>query len=121
MTRARRSHPAVARFLLLLAFLVQSTYVQAHVHVAPLAAAAGIAAAESASHPAEDSSQHGPGDASSHCFQCWEAAVAGQYVAPPAVVLSPAPQSDRWVAVEGISEFGLGKSAHGWLSRAPPQ
>lgn len=120
-TGARPGRPALVRILLLVAFLVQSIFVQAHVHAAPLAATAGLAAFEAAEGQTDEPSQHAPGDASSHCFLCWEAAVAGQYVAPPAVVLPPALQPDRWVEAPGLSEFGLGKSFHGWLSRAPPQ
>jgi hypothetical protein len=117
-TGARPRHSAVARLFLLAAFLVQSLFVQAHVHAAPLAAPEAIAVA---ANPAGDPAQHGQGDASSHCFQCWQAAVAGHYVAPPAILLPPAPQPDRFVSAEQTAEFGLGKFSHGWLGRGPPQ
>lgn len=115
---ARPGLAFAARFLLLFAFLLQSTFVQAHVHAAPLAAP--VAAAEATS-GLPDEPTHAPDDASSHCFVCWEAAVAGNYAAPPAIVLPLPPQPDDFVSVARASELALGKSSHGWLSRAPPQ
>lgn len=110
---------ALCRVFLLVAFLVQSNLVQAHVHAAPLAAP--ISQSLDAAGQSNESSQHAPDGATGSCFLCWEAAVAGQYVAPPAIVLPPAPQPDSWVSVQRASEFALAKSSHGWLSRAPPQ
>jgi len=119
-TGARPTRSAVVRILLLVAFLVQSTLVQTHVHAAPLAAPAGISA-QNATGQSGGPSQHTPADTSGYCFVCWEAAVAGQFLQPTAVFLPPPPQPAGWEAPQFAAEFALGKVSHGWLSRAPPQ
>lgn len=118
-TGKRPGHSIVVRVLLLAAFLVQCTFVQTHVHAAPLAAPAGIAALDPAG-PAE-APAHGPDGASSYCFLCWEAAVAGQFVLPTMDSFAALPQPDGWIAAQAATSFALGKFSHGWLSRAPPQ
>ena len=119
-TRAASTRSAVARLLLLAAFLIQSTFVQAHVHAAPPATSAALSVSQDAG-PAGDASKHEPAGTSSYCFLCWEAAVAGQFIQPAATILPPPPQPDGWVVPRSEQAFALGKHSHGWQSRAPPQ
>lgn len=105
----------MCRLLLLAAFLVQSNLVQTHAH-----AAQPVAVSQAGPGNANDTPP-APADTADHCFMCWEAAVAGQYLTPSAPILPPPPDHARWEAARTEHEFALGRTPHGWLSRGPPQ
>jgi hypothetical protein len=103
-------------FLMLLVLLVQGTAVQTHVHWARQVSESAAASRGSiqAANPAQ-------GDSSADCPLCREAAMAGAYILPPAVVLPPPPAAVLWIATAMRAAFGVLTSAHSWQSRAPPQ
>jgi hypothetical protein len=118
MNRFRVRHFGAMRFLLLGAFLLQSLFVQAHVHAASAAEPVTIAAQTGTT--GETSKDESTGT-SPYCFLCWEAAMAGQFVQPTAYFVLPQALPEQWEAPQAAIAFALGKFAHGWLSRAPPQ
>jgi hypothetical protein len=101
--------------LLLACLLAQGTAVQAHLHFATQASPAA-----SAAHIAK-ASPRGSDDSAAKCPLCQEAATAGAYLLPVAIVLSPAPAAFVWLGTPAIVEFGLPAPVRGWLSRAPPR
>jgi hypothetical protein len=107
--------------LLAAAFLLQSLFVQAHVHAAATAAPVAGAALADASGPAGQTSKHEPAGSSPYCFLCWEAAMAGQFIQPTVEFVLPLQPPVIWAEVRALAGFALGKFSHGWLSRAPPQ
>jgi hypothetical protein len=63
----------------------------------------------------------GGGQDVTDCPLCQEAAMAGAYLLPPAIVIPPPPAPLPWIAAATIGEFNLLAPALGWLSRAPPR
>jgi hypothetical protein len=115
--RRLRGFPSPLALLLLLAFVVQVTAVQSHVHFIehanPLASASHQTRIQSTS-----SSQ---GESTADCPLCQEAAFAGAYLLPHLPVLPPPPAPAPWLVLLGLAAFGLAVSSFGWLSRAPPE
>jgi hypothetical protein len=95
--------------------LIQGTAVRTHIHSAGQMrpAASGAQTLQPA--------KPGNGDDAANCPLCQEAATAGAYVLPPAVVLPSPPPTPLWAAAVAIRTLGLSTSAHSWRSRAPPQ
>jgi hypothetical protein len=118
MTAFRARNFRAFGVLLLAAFLLQSLFVQAHVHAPSTAAPVSAFALQDT--PGE-TSKHEPAGTSPYCFLCWEAAMAGQFIQPTAEYVPPLQPPVTWAAVRALAGFALGKTSHGWLSRAPPQ
>ncbi len=102
--------------LLLLGFVVQGTAIQAHLHFAGQSSSP-IAASSDRAAPAAKPGKEDP----ANCPLCQEAAMAGAYVLPTAVVLPPPPAVVLWIAGTTLAAFALPTAAHSWQSRAPPQ
>lgn len=98
---------------LLAVVLVQAIAVEAHLHFAPQASSWGAQVAQPA--------PRGSDDGAANCPLCQEAATAGAYLLPAAIVLPPAPAVFPWPAPAAVAEFALPAPARGWLSRAPPR
>ncbi len=121
----RRHAPArgwlhLSRVLLCAALLVQCVFVQSHVHAAqPVgrAVAAQLHGADRAASVSTDSVNKAP----EYCLQCWEAAIAGHYVAPNASLAPPPPPSMLWGTIAAMAQWSLRQPPRGWLGRAPPQ
>lgn len=111
-----RAWPRTLVMLLLGCLLLQATAAQTHVHFTgqprlSAAAASGLVIRAGG----------GGGEDAADCPLCREAAMAGAYLPPPAIVLPAPPAPALWVAAASIRAFGLTSPAHSWQSRAPPQ
>ncbi len=112
-----RAFPSILGFLLLLCLLVQGTAVQTHLHFTrqPTSLTAGPNDRLAKVLKTDE------GRPAAHCLLCQEAAMAGAYVTPPAIVLPSPPALVLWTDMAALAAFGLARSAPGWWSRAPPQ
>jgi hypothetical protein len=115
--RSARAWPRALVMLLLACLLIHGTAIQTHIH---FTGQARLAAAMSGARAGQTVKSGSGGDAT-ECPLCQEAAMAGAYVLPPAIVLPPPPTPFLWVGVAAVTEFGLLAPARGWLSRAPPR
>jgi hypothetical protein len=102
--------------LMLACLLLQSTAVQAHVHLAHLPTSLAAAA----DGPAQIKAT-GDEEAAAPCALCLAAASAGHYVLASGNALPPPPARVLGTDPRSLPEFRLLSPAHGWLSRAPPQ
>jgi hypothetical protein len=112
-----QSWPRVFVALLLACLLLQGTAVQTHVHffakAAPTASLSGGTSAQF--------SKAGKDGDSAGCLLCQQAAVAGAYLLPQAVLLPAPPALGSWISAAILGEFNLAMPARGWRSRAPPK
>lgn len=115
---AARAWPAALVSLLLACLLVQSTAVQTHLHFIAKARVAALAGPHGQSVRALDA---GSGSDPADCPLCQEAAMAGAYLLPPAIVLPAPPVLPIRADVAVLRALGVFASAHSWQSRAPPQ
>ena len=107
--------------ILLVGFLAQAGLVSAHSHSSQTA----IAEVALVSGTSGELSDRGEGqespDSADFCVFCWEAASAGKYLQPELDAVSLPEFATIRIARPVVSDFGLGKNAHGWLGRAPPR
>jgi hypothetical protein len=102
--------------LLLLALLVQGTAIQTHLHFAQRPSSVAVATSDSRVRNAKS----GPDD-SAVCPLCREAAIAGTYLLPPAIIVPLLANVVVWTSTAKLTEFELLAQPLGWLSRAPPR
>jgi hypothetical protein len=112
-----RALPRTFVLLLLACLLIQGTAVQSHLHCVGQTRSTVAASAQ----PPAQVTKPAKGDHAGDCPLCQEAAMAGAYVLPPAIILPPPPAPFLWVGAAAIGELGLPAPALGWLSRAPPR
>jgi hypothetical protein len=115
--RSARARPRALVMLLLACLLIHGIAIQTHIH---FIGRANLVAAVSEA-PTGQTAKSGSGGDATECPLCREAAMAGTFVLPPAIVLPPPPASFLWVGPAAVTEFGLLAPARGWLSRAPPR
>jgi len=113
-----RAWPPALVSLLLACLLVQGTAVQTHVHFTAKARAAALAGPHGQTLRAPDT---GGGSDPADCPLCQEAATAGAYLLPTAIVLPAPPALPLWAGAAVLRALGVFASAHNWQSRAPPQ
>lgn len=107
--------PWALGLLLVASLLLQATAVQTHVHFT--APTHTITPGERSARISIPATGQSPAD----CPLCQEAAMAGAYLLPPAIVVPPAPATLHWLAATALLPFGLRAPPRGWQSRAPPQ
>lgn len=107
------------RILALVAFVVQCTLVQSHVHPAERVALPQTSALTAGQ--AQTTSAGERIAAPDNCLLCWEAAMAGNYLLPAAAVHLPPPTLVVWIVAPSMAAFAVRPLSHAWLSRAPPQ
>jgi hypothetical protein len=113
-----RAWPPALVSLLLACLLVQGTAVQSHIHFTAQARVAALAGPHGQTVRALD--RRGGSDPAD-CPLCQEAAMAGAYLLPPAIVLPAPPALPLWAGTTVLRALGVFASAHSWQSRAPPQ
>ena len=115
-------------FLMLVAFALQTTVTQTHVHIGTVAVTAGFLEdlkISDAGQPITKGTQprdHFPtNDDPANCPICQEILHAGQFVTPQAVVLLLPTESVSFVPISlAIAVFSEAVS-HSWQGRAPPR
>jgi hypothetical protein len=115
--RAARAWPRALVMLLLGCLLIHGTAIQTHIH---FTGQARFAAAMSGTQ-AEQTAQSGGSSDATQCPLCQDAAMAGAYLLPPAIIAPSPPAPFLWIRVAAVTEFGLLAPVRGWLSRAPPR
>jgi len=129
---ARRA-PAFARlgltFLMLVAFALQTTVMQTHVHIGNVAVTAGFLEDLKISTPGQKDAAKGSqprdhfpaNDDPANCPICQEIMHAGQFVTPQAAALLLPTESVSFVPISlAIPVFSEAVS-HSWQGRAPPR
>jgi hypothetical protein len=97
--RGGRALPRALVMLLLACLLVQGTAIQTHIHFTGQARSAISAA------PGDrivQTAKAGGGSDAADCPLCQEAAMAGVYLLPPAIVIPPPPAPLPWIAAATI-------------------
>jgi hypothetical protein len=115
--RRSRAWQGIVFGLLLVALLLQETAIQAHLHFIERAGATAEASHGAGSY----SSNHDKTGIPADCRLCQEAALAGAYLLPAAIVVSLLPNDLAWASEAKLAEFRLLAQPLGWLSRAPPR
>lgn len=111
----------VWRTLLCVAFLAQSVLVQSHVHDASAGASPASYVQQVLPDRHVSLAKDDPTGAADFCLLCWEGAMAGQYVLPPAAATLLAPPVLIAAEQAALAQWALRQPPRGWRGRAPPQ